>query len=432
MTVPPLPHRHAPGTIRAALSYRDFRLLFMGSTLSTIGTWMQNFILPAYIDDRTGSASLVGLLIFVQLGPFLVLSLPGGMLADRVNRTRLVLFMQSTMLVLSLVLAALVATTAPLWSIFAAQLGIGIANTLNAPAFMASIPMMVDRRDLTGAVSLNSAMFNASRILGPSLAAALAALGLSIPQLFMVNAATFIAMIIPLVIITLPQPSQPPAARGWDHLLAGVAVARHRGVIRRALVSMTLFALISLPYVGLFPSVARLNFGISATSGSYKLLYITWGFGAFMGALSVGTWLARMDIRRLVPRGLIGAGVTLSIFAWLSDLRIGIVVAVGLGFTFFLIATAMSTIIQQNLDDTERATVMPLWFMSFGGMVPISNLIGGRLMDAVGARPVLFVGGVFALVLARYADLTRLDDSAFLAPPDDDHPYTPISIPRQV
>ena len=142
--------RHAPGTARAALSYREFRILFVGMALSSVGTWMQNFTLPAYMDARTGSAALVGLLVFVQLGPLLLLSIPAGILADRVDRTRLVIAMQSVMMVLSLVLAGLVATDAPLWTLFVTQLTIGIANTVNAPAFSASIPLLVDRADLPG------------------------------------------------------------------------------------------------------------------------------------------------------------------------------------------------------------------------------------------------------------------------------------------
>jgi MFS family permease len=108
-----LPHHHVSGTARAALSYRNFRILFVGTALSSIGTWMQNFTLPAYVDSRTGSATLVGLLVFVQLGPLLLLSIPAGMLADRLNRTRLVISMQSVMMVMSIVLAVLVWRDAP-------------------------------------------------------------------------------------------------------------------------------------------------------------------------------------------------------------------------------------------------------------------------------------------------------------------------------
>ncbi len=202
------------GTARAALRHRRFRILFIGATLSNVGTWMQNFTLPAYIDSVTGSASLVGLLVFVQLGPLLLLSIPAGVLADRYDRTTLVTSMQAVMMAMSVVLALSTWSGAPLWTIFVIQGIIGIANTIQAPAFSASIPLLVDRRDIPGAVSLNSAMINGSRILGPTLAAALAALGVGIPGLFAVNAVTYLFLAVPIVLVRLPNPGGAGPTRG--------------------------------------------------------------------------------------------------------------------------------------------------------------------------------------------------------------------------
>jgi MFS family permease len=425
-------HGHRTGSVLAALSYRDFRILFIGTALSSVGTWMQNFTLPAYIDARTGSAGLVGLLIFVQLGPLLLLSIPSGMLADRVDRTRLVIAIQAVMLLMSLVLAALVASDAPLWTLFATQLTIGIANTVNAPAFSASIPMLVEREDLPGAVSLNSAMINGSRILGPAFAALLAFLGFSIPQLFLVNAATYLFLIVPLGFITLPQVVGRLPERGWRKLTSGVNVARSRGVVGRSIMTMFLFSLVCLPYIGLFPSVARLNLGLDPEGGGYKLLYIVWGLGAFLGALSVGTWLAGVDKRRLVSAGLISFALFLGAFAVMSDLNVALPVAGGLGFVYFMTATALSSVFQQNLADHERGATMPLWFMSFGGTVPVGNLIGGPIMDAIGARWVLGFGAAFAVYLAWWANLGRLREDDFLPVDQGGEPFEPVNASRLI
>ena len=181
-------HGYEPGTARAALSYRSFRIIFIGLALSNIGTWMQNFTLPAYVDDRTGRPALVGAMIFMQLGPLLLLSIPGGVLADRVSKQKLQLTMQISSALFTLVIAWIVATDAALWTVFAVQLGIGVANALNAPAFQATMPLLVHRQDLPGAISLNSAMINGTRVMGPVLAAILAAAGLSISQLLLVTA----------------------------------------------------------------------------------------------------------------------------------------------------------------------------------------------------------------------------------------------------
>jgi len=413
--IPAARHRHRPGTARAALAYPAFRVLFIGNALSSVGTWMQNFTLPAYIDSRTGSASLVGLLIFVQLGPLLILSIPAGVLADRLDRTKLVIAMQSTMLVLSIGLAGLIATDAPLWTLFVTQLAIGISNTINAPAFSASIPMLVDRADLPGAISLNSAMINGTRIGGPAFAALLATLGFSIPQLFLVNAATFLFLIVPLSHwVKLPQVTSDHPERGWRKLGSGINIVRKRRVLVRVLMTMFLFSLVCLPYVGLFPSVARLNFGVDPEGNGYRLMYIVWGSGAFFGALAVGTWLSRRDTRRLIPFGLLLFSIALGAFALISDYAIALPVAFALGFVYFMTATALSSVMQRNLADAERGVAMPMWFMVFGGTVPIGNLIGGPIVDAVGARWVLGFGAVFALGLSWWSNLARLDADDFL------------------
>lgn len=430
-TAAPLPHSHTPGTARAALAYPEFRILFIGTTLSSIGTWMQNFTLPAYVDGRTGSASLVGLLIFVQLGPLLLLSIPSGILADRFDRTKLVISMQAVMMAMSIVLAVLLLNDAPLWTIFAAQLTIGVANTLNAPAFSASIPMLVDRRDLSGAISLNSAMINGTRIAGPALAALLAAVGFSLSQLFVVNAATYLFLIVPLAfMVRLPMPTGALPDRGWRKLGSGVRIVRRRGVLLRTLTTMFLFSLLCLPYVGLFPSVARINFGLDPEGGEYKLLYIVWGLGAFFGALAVGTWLARRDTRRLIPLGLLLFAGAIGTFALLDNWVLALPVAGALGFVYFMTATALASVMQRNLADTERGATMPLWFMAFGGTVPVGNLVFGPLMDAIGARWVLGIGAVSALVLAWWGDLKRLDEDDFLPEDVGGEPFRPVNANR--
>jgi MFS family permease len=391
---------------------------------------MQNFTLPAYLDDRTGRAGLVGLMVFVQLGPLLLLSLPAGVLADRIDRTRFVAAMQSVMLAGSIALALLVRADAPLWTLFAAQLSIGIANSLSAPAFGASMPMLVDREDLPGAVSLNSAMINGSRILGPALAALLAALGMAVWSIFAVNAATYLFLIAPLLALKLPNPPTPSSAKGIQALTTGITIVRQRLVLARVLLSMTLFSLVSLPFVGLFPSIARLTFGIDPAGSTYKWLYVVWGLGAFFGALGVGTWLSAVDKRRLVPVGFSAFGVSLAAFALVRSAGPAFPIGFVLGFVYFMTATAMITVLQQNLTDGERGWVMPLWFMSFGGTVPIGNLIAGPLIDHVGARPVLLVGAAFAGFLAWWTDLARLGREAFLPESEGGLRFEPVNASR--
>jgi MFS family permease len=407
-------HTHRPGTARAALSYRGFRLIWIGLFLSNIGTWMQNFTLPAYIEHRTESAALVGLLVFTQLGPLLLLSIPAGVLADRLPRRPFLIGMQLVQMAFSVALAGLVAGDFPLWTLFAVSLVIGIANALNTPAFQASVPLLVHRSDLAGAVSLNSVMINGSRVIGPALAALLAVLGATTPQLFLVNAVTYLFLVGALLLVTVPDVRGNHPERGWRRLLSGINIARHRKVLGRVLGTMAVFSVVCLPFVGLFPSVARRNFDMDVDGIGYKLLYTTWGVGACLGALAVGTVLASSDRRRIVVIGLLLFSGSLAAFAVVRMPGPAFPIAFVLGFAYFLTATALITIFQENLADTERAVTMPLWFMAFGGSVPIGNLIFGPIMDAIGARWVLLLGAVIAIGLARWSDLRRLPASAYL------------------
>lgn len=403
-----------PGTARSALQHRHFRVLFIGASLSNVGTWMQNFMLPAYLDVRTGSAAFVGLLVFAQLGPMLFGSVPAGVLADRVNRTHLILAMQASMMAFSLVLSGLARWHAPIWTIFAIQLAIGIANTVQAPAFNASLPTLVPREDIGGAVSLNSAMINGSRIAGPSLAAFLGWAGFDLWQLFLINAATYSFVMIPLAKNHLPSIKGINTAKGWRALTTGIGIARRRRVLFTLLRSMFIFSIVSLPYIGLFPSVARLNLGLPADSGSYKVLYIIWGLGAFLGALSVGTVFSDISRHLLIRWSFRLFAVFLLLFALTSNYSVALPISFLLGAVYFLLATAMMTELQHNLTDGERASIMPLWFMSFGGSIPIGNLLGGPIMDAVGARWVLAVGAIAAALNGFWSDLGKLSADDFL------------------
>ena len=192
-----------------------------------------------------------------------------------------------------------------------------------------------------------------------------------------------------------------------QRLLVGVRIARDREVLRRMLLAMTAFSFFCLPYVSLFPSIARLNFGIKSSSATYKWLYATWGLGACLGGLACGTILVRFDRRKLITFAFRGFAVSMAAFALARGPALAIPAGFLLGFCYFLAVTPMVTVFQTNMRDHERAGVMSLWFMAFGGTVTIGALAFGPVVDSVGARPVLFVSVFAALLLSRWCDLIR-------------------------
>src|ERR1700709_147644 len=197
-------HPFRPGTARAAFAYPDYRRMWIGSFASNVGTWMQNVVLPAYVYARTGSASIVGLLVFAQLGPLLVLSIPARVIADRFDRRQWLIAMQVVQLVFSAALAPLAAANAPIWALFLVALGVGCGNALNAPAWAAMLPTLVRKEDLLGAISLNSVMINGSRVLGPVIVAILSQFGVTTAEFFYINAATYLFVIVALYVTHLP------------------------------------------------------------------------------------------------------------------------------------------------------------------------------------------------------------------------------------
>ncbi len=399
---------HKPGHARAALHVRDFRRVWIGSFASNIGTWIQNIVLPAYIYGRTGRASLVAILIFAQLGPILLLSVPGGVIADRVSRKKFLVSMQALQLVSALLLALFAANNAAIWVLFSAQLGVGIGNALQIPAWSAMLTSLVPPEDIAGAISLNSTVVNGSRVIGPIIVALLTQVHVTTAQFFAINSATYLFVILALISVQIPEIVRDTTA-GWRRFTFGFKIARERIVVSRLILTLASFSLLSLPYVGLFPAVAKLNFGIEPRSSTYNWLYATWGLGACLGGLSVATIFVDTDNRKLIRIGFAGFSLSMMAFAFAPNTNLAFAAAFFLGAAYFFTTTSMQTVLASGLASEIRARVMALWFMAFGGTVPIGNLIFGPLVDRYGAQWLLIMGSLWAAVLWWWCDIERLE-----------------------
>jgi predicted MFS family arabinose efflux permease len=396
-----------PGSARSALRHRTFRRVFYGSFLSNVGTWMQNVVLGALAYDLTGSATFVGVILFAQLGPLLLLAMVGGALADTVDRKRLLIWVTGSQMVLSFVLALVAAPDDPnLVVLVAVVFAIGIGQAIFAPTYAALLPQLVGRDDLPGAISLHSANMNGSRVIGPVIGALLDS-AFGAPAVFAVNGLSFLFVIGSLLTVHLPPPpaAGPGDAQGLGRLMSGFAIARRDTVVGRCLVTIFTFSVLSLTLVGQFPVVAERNLGIDERSTSYGLLYACFGIGAVIGALSIGTVFASWSKERIVRNTLLAYAAALAVFALLRSPAPAYPAVVIVGLTYFAFITSLSTVLQARLEDHERGRVMALWIMAFGGSVPIGNLIAGPVIDATSATTVLLGGAVVALGLAAYARL---------------------------
>ncbi|HEY1280078.1 MAG TPA: MFS transporter [Acidimicrobiales bacterium] len=396
------------GSARSAFSHREFRLMWFGSFASNVGTWMQTVVLGAFAYTLTGSSAFVGALAFAQLGPLLLLSIVGGIVADAFDRRRLLILLQVEQLVFSLALAIVVASSddPSRVLIFACVLAVGIGNALNAPAWGAVLPSLVGPEDLGAAISLNSTMVNGSRVVGPALGGILYPI-LGAAWIFALNAGTYLAVIVALLVVRFPEVAR-AEERGLARVAAGFRAVRDNPVVARVLLTLAVFAVLCLPFVSLFPALAETDLGLDADSISYGLLYAAFGLGACLGALSIGTVFAAAPKMRLVRIGLAGFAVATGVFGVLRVPAPAYPVVFVLGFVYFATTTSMLTVLQTLLSDEVRGRVMALWFMAFGGGVSIAGLVFGPLLDATNGTIVLGIGAVVAAVLAWWCDLSTL------------------------
>ena len=401
------------GTAQAALRNRDFRIFWGGTFASNIGTWMQNVLLGAFGYELTGSAVFVGILFFAQLGPLLFMSTVGGVLADVVDRRKLLIITQVEQLVLSIVLAVLAAGGDPSRvALVACVFAIGVGNSLSAPAIAAILPTLVPRADLPGAVSLQSVQMNLSRVIGPAIGAVIYSRTGAAP-VFAINAGTYLFAVAG-VILARYHPHAPGEVkeRGLARLLSGFRLAARDPLIRRILTTLVLFSFFSLTFVGLMPAIAADNFGIRPRSIEYGLLYAAFGLGAATGAISVGTLLAGRSKAPIPRLGLVVFAVLLTFFALLRTDPPAYPLGFVLGFFYFLVITSLATVLQENVDDSSRGRIMALWIMGFGGIVPVGVLVGGFVANYTSVTLVLLIGAAAALLLAPYAKLDKFVASA--------------------
>ncbi|MGA3149111.1 MAG: MFS transporter [Acidimicrobiales bacterium] len=392
------------GGARAALGYPVFRRIYLAALVSNIGSWMQTVILAAFVFNITGSSTDVGLMTLAQLGPLFLLSPIGGMAADRFDRRTLLVVVTVEQALVALVIAWLTHVHDPrIGALFVAVLAGGIGQAFYAPTFSALIPTLVERRDLAGAVSLNSANMNLSRVIGPAIGGVIyAKVGAS--WAFVGNSASYLALIAALATVRLPA-RHAVIQQGWRRILDGFALARRDRVVGRCLSTMVLFSFFCLPIAVLMPVLAHNDLRISTSTIAYGLLYASFGTGAVVGALSIGTFLARRRLEPVVRVGLGGYAVALVAFGLLRSPGPAYPVVFVLGLFYFVTVTSLATVLQKRLDDSVRGRVMALWVMAFGGTVPLGAIVAGPLSERFSISAVVLAGAAIAAVLIFHADL---------------------------
>ncbi len=402
-----------------SLYHRDFAIFWAGNFLSNIGTWMQYVALGWVILMISNSPFLLGLNGFLGQVPSLVFALPGGTIADRLDRRKLMLITQTSMMLLALLLAVLTSIRQiTIHEILAISFLTGVASALNYPAYQALIPDLIPRDDLMNGIALNSAQFNMSRAIGPTVAGlAMGALGAA--ACFYLNSISFLALIIALLIITIPPARKDEGSRFWGSMMEGFRYLNEHRIIIVLLTVPAFLSLLGLPFIVLMPAVARNMIGVGASG--LGLLMGGAGLGAVAAALFIAARGTPEHRGRLILTSATLFSLALILLARAQTFWEAFFLLAVMGGTIVGALTLANTTLQMTTPPQLRGRVMAIYYMAMSGLMPFGSLQAGALAQAIGTRFALGFGGAVCLVyfLILQISLNRLrQDRQFSAGPE--------------
>jgi MFS family permease len=381
----------------AALAIPNYRRYFAGQAISLVGTWMQSIAQSWLVLQLTGSATALGFVVGLQMLPVLVLGPYGGVVADRIDKRRLMIALQSVMGVLALDIGLLTVTGAVrLWQVYLFALLLGLINAFENPARQTFVLEMVGPRDLRNAVTLNSVLVNAARAVGAAVAGILIAT-VGIGVCFLLNAVSFVAVVYSLLSMDTGALSPtPPAVRAKGQLRAGLRYVRRTPALRVPLLMMALIGTLAYEFQVVLPVVAREAFHGNAST--YGLMTSAMGVGAVVGGLVTAS-RRRTGLRPLtVGAATFGLLILAAAAAPNLTLEVAALTLVGAASVSFL-AVGNSTL-QLTALPTMRGRVMALWAVAFLGSTPVGGPIAGWVSEYGGGRAGLVLGGIACLLAA--------------------------------
>jgi MFS family permease len=380
-----------------ALSHRNFRLFFSGQSVSLVGTWITRVATSWLVYRLTNSALLLGLVGFAGQIPTLVLSPFAGVLVDRWDRHRILVWTQVLSALQSLALAIFSFSGAITvgWVLFL-QVVQGIINAFDTPARQSFVVHMVeDRADLPNAIALNSTMVNGSRIIGPSIGGIIiAAVGEG--WCFMIDAISYVAVIISLLMMRV---NRDTGVRQRGSMLEELRdgfhfVARFRPV-RSALILLAIVSSMGMPYTVLMPMIAAKT--LHGGAHTLGFLMTASGLGAVAGALYLAGRRSVLGLGRVMILATTTFGLGLIAFGFSRSLWLSLLVLPFVGAGFMVEMASTNTILQTITEEHLRGRVMAFYTMAFLGTAPIGSLLGGVIADRIGATMTIALGGVVCL-----------------------------------
>ncbi|MGI6448817.1 MAG: MFS transporter [Desulfitobacteriia bacterium] len=368
-----------------ALTIRNYQLFWGGQLISLIGTWMQNIGQAWLVLQLTDSAFKLGVVNALQFLPLTFFSLFIGPVVDRFPKRKLIIFTQSCLMLLALVLATLTYfEVIEYWHILILALGLGFVNTLDMPARQSFVIELVGKQSLMNAIALNSAVFNLGRVVGPAVAGILiGVLGMAV--CFYLNALSFCAVLVGLFLINVP--NYVPEREKKDLLAEvkeGLCYIRGKKMILFPLLLLAVISTFTMNFNVLVPAFAKE--GLDQDALGYGLLMTSMGIGSFLGALT----LAANSKKGPRLKVLFGAAFSLSFFmsilGFQSNYYLACLIMFIVGFSAMTFTASVNSTVQLNSANVMRGRVMSVYSWVFGGMMPLGSIFAGQITELLGAH----------------------------------------------
>jgi MFS family permease len=385
------------GRTFASLEVRNFRLFMFGQGLSMCGTWMQTIGLSWLVLKLTHSGTQIGLVVAAQFLPILLFGVWGGVIADRFDKRRILYFTQTAAGLLALTLGLLVVTNhIHLWMIYVLATGLGLVTVIDNPSRQTFVIEMVGRARLKNAVTLNSTVVNGARIIGPSIAGVLI-LSVGIGQCFLINAASYVAVLIALAMMNKAELyTTPHSERTTGQIRAGLRYVWSVPRLRATLIMMFIIGTFTYEFPVILPLLATVT--LHGNAGTYASMTAAMGIGSVFGGLYVAGQKAAGSKQLIMAAVLFGCSILL--LSAVPGLTASIIVLSVVGALSILFISIGNTTLQLTSEPTMRGRVMSLWTIAFLGTTPIGGPIIGFIADHSNPRIGLAVGGVSALLAA--------------------------------
>ena len=387
------------GRTFSSLRHIDYRYLWFGTVFMSAGQWIQQVTLSWLVYDLTGSSVLLGVLNGLRALPFLIASPIAGVAADRMDRRRLILCSESVLVMTSIAMGALVATgVLAVWHLFVFTVVTGISWAFVDPIRQSMVPMLVPKQDLMNAVALNSAAFNMTKVIGPSLGGVLI-VAFGVAANFFIQGLTY--AIVLLFVYRMVVPATPAQARHSSplaNLKEGLAYVWSNPIVFALMTAALVPRIFAMPFQTLMPVFQKDVFQVGPEG--LGVLLTAPGLGAMIAGLALATLssrIRRQGIFMLVS--LVMLGVMTNLFSWSTSFPLAIIALVGEGaFQIFYMATT-NTMLQVIVPDHLRGRVMSIYALD-RGLMPVGSLLAGVSAHYIGAPATVSLMGATVIVLA--------------------------------